>query len=136
MLQRPDNPLCLSRQLHVRRRRYHRRQHAHATARAFAGARSILGITVQPKTQAEAAKLFASTPQYIAAAITLLEAEAPDLIERVLRGHIPLLEAAQTVRKRVRLIKAYREADRSDRKALGNAIGVDVVFDETVGPHL
>jgi hypothetical protein len=80
--------------------------------------------------------LVGSTPQYIAAAATLLEAEVPNLINQVVRGHIALLEAAETVRRRVRLVKAYREADRSDRKAFGKAIGVDNVFDDAIAPLL
>ena len=60
----------------------------------------------------------------------------PGLIENVLRGHVGLLEAAESVRRRVRLVKAYREADRDDRKALGKMVGIDRVFDEAIAPLL
>jgi hypothetical protein len=104
--------------------------------RALAGAHLLGGDSVRPETRAEAARLVASTPQYIAAANALLEAAAPGLIERVLEGDISLLEAAETVRARAELIGAYRRADKHDRKALGEAIGVDVAFDEIVKPFL
>ena len=38
--------------------------------------------------------------------------------------------------RRVRLVKAYREADRDDRKALGKMVGIDRVFDEAIAPLL
>jgi hypothetical protein len=136
MLERPNNARRLSRQPWTHHRDYRKRRHAAATLRAFAGARLLRGDPVQPKTQAAAARLVASTPQYIAAATALLEAEASGLIERVLQGDIALLEAAETIRKRARLVKAYRQADKNDRKALGKVVGVDIVFDETVVPHL
>ena len=72
----------------------------------------------------------------IAAAATVIDAESPGLIENVLRGHVGLLEAAESVRRRVRLVKAYREADRDDRKALGKMVGIDRVFDEAIAPLL
>jgi hypothetical protein len=91
---------------------------------------------VQPKTQAEAAELVGSTRPYIAAAAMLLEAEVPALIESILRGDVSLLGAAASVRKRARLVRAYRQADRSDRKALGEVVGVASVFDDAVAPLL
>jgi hypothetical protein len=94
------------------------------------------GRPVTPSTQAEAARLVGSTPLYIAAAATVIDAESPALIENVLRGHVGLLEAAESVRRRVRLVKAYREADRDDRKALGKMVGIDRVFDEAIAPLL
>lgn len=118
------------------RRPYRNRQYHNAAVRAFAGAKLLLRIPVKPKSQVEAAELVASTPQYIAAAAALVEAASPDLIERVLQGRFPLLAAGELVRKRVRLVKAYREADRDDRKALGKMVGVDRVFDEAIAPLL
>jgi len=91
---------------------------------------------VRPKTQAEAAELVGSTRPYIAAAAVLLEAGAPALVEGVLCGDVSLLEAAKSVRRRARLIQAYRQADRSDRRALGEVVGVGNVFDDAVAPLL
>lgn len=112
------------------------RRHGAAVLRAFTAARLFLGIPIQPKSQAAAARLVASTPQYIRAAIALLEAGDSELIERVLRGNLGLLEAAGLVHKRAHLIKAYREADRHDREALGKVIGVDRLFDDSIAPWL
>jgi len=83
-----------------------------------------------------AARLVASTPQYIRAAIALLEAGDSELVGRVLQGNLGLLETAGHVRKRAHLVKAYREADRHDREALGKVIGVDRVFDDSIAPWL
>ena len=95
------------------------------------------GWPVTPSTQAEAARLVGSTPLYIAAAATVIDAEFSRCrSENVLRGHVGLLEAAESVRRRVRLVKAYREADRDDRKALGKMVGIDRVFDEAIAPLL
>jgi hypothetical protein len=77
-----------------------------------------------------------STRLYVAAAALLLEAEVPALVEEVLCGDVSLLEAAASVRKRARLVRAYRQADRSDRKALGEVVGVASVFDDAVAPLL
>jgi hypothetical protein len=125
-----------SRDRQPRRRRYQKHQRAGAIQRAFAGAKMVLGLPIQPKDQATAADLVASTPAYIRAATTLLEAEDSELVDRVLWGNLGLLEAARLVRKRVRLVKAYREADRNDRKALGKAVGVNRVFDDSIAPLL
>lgn len=117
-------------------RRYRKHQRASATWRAFAGAKLLLGIPIQPKGQVAAARLVASTPQYIRAAIALLEAGDSELVGRVLQGNLGLLETAGHVRKRAHLVKAYREADRHDREALGKVIGVDRVFDDSIAPWL
>jgi hypothetical protein len=89
-----------------------------------------------PVTPSTPARLVGSTPLYIVAAATVIDAESPGLIENVLRGHVGLLEAAESVRRRVRLVKAYREADPDDRKALGKMVGIDRVFDEVIAPLL
>jgi hypothetical protein len=117
-------------------RRSRRRHPPDAALRAITGAKLLLGAPVQPKTQAEAAELVGSTRPYIAAAAMLLEAEVPALIESILRGDVSLLGAAASVRKRARLVRAYRQADRSDRKALGEVVGVASVFDDAVAPLL
>ena len=132
MLQRSHNIPRPSRQPWPRRRR----RPTGATLRAFTGAKLLLGIPIQAKTQAQAAELVDSTRLYVAAAALLLEAEVPALVEEVLCGDVSLLEAAASVRKRARLVRAYRQADRSDRKALGEVVGVASVFDDAVAPLL
>jgi hypothetical protein len=136
MLYRGDSKPGRPRQPRARRRHSYQYRHPAPIERAFAGAKLLLGIPIQPRTQAEAARLVASTPFYVAAAAALLEAGVPGLVDDVLQGRVPLLEAGETVRKRARLVKAYREADRKDRAALGKVVGVDVVFDETIKPLL
>jgi hypothetical protein len=128
----------ISDRVRVRQPRHYRkhRRHADATLRAFTGAKLLLNIPIQPKNRGEAAKWVASTPAYIAAATTVLEAEAPGLVEDVLQGHVSLLLAAKIVRARAKLIKAYRQADKHDRKALGEAAGVSNLFDEAIAPLL
>jgi hypothetical protein len=113
-----------------------RRRHGAAVERAFIGARMLLGVPIQPKTQAEAAELVGSTRPYVAAAAVLLEAETPTLVESVLRGDVSLLEAAKSVRRCVQLVRAYRQADRSDRRAFGEVVGVANIFDDAVAPLL
>jgi hypothetical protein len=67
-----------SRDRQPRRRRYQKHQRAGAIQRAFAGAKMVLGLPIQPKDQATAADLVASTPVYIRAATTLLQAGDSD----------------------------------------------------------
>src|SRR5262245_44947949 len=96
----PHSPAHLFGQPRSRQRRYRKHQHAAALPRAFTGAKLLLGIPIQAKTQAEASELVASSPAYIQAAVALLEAEVPALVESVLRGDVSLLTAARSVRKR------------------------------------
>src|SRR5262249_3157473 len=121
---------------HCRQVRHYRNQDVNATLRAVTGAKLLLGMSVAPKSLTETAALVASSPQNIAAAVTLLEAENPLLIGHVLRGYIPLLQAADRVRKRAQLIKAYRAADAADRIALGEVAGLDAIWDEVIAPSL
>ena len=118
------------------RQPHHHKRHYAAALRAFTGAKLLLDIAVVPRSQCEAAQLVASTPRYIEAAITLIRAQDRYLIERVLAGDLPLLTAATHVRKRAKLLSAYREASVGDRAAAGAAIGIDQVFDEMIVPSL
>jgi hypothetical protein len=132
----PDNGEHLFGQPRSRQRRHRKYQHAAAASRAFTGAKFLLGIPIQAKTQAQAAELVGSNRLYIAAAAALLEAEVPGLVESVSRGDVSLLVAAASVRKLARLVRAYRKADRGDRKALGKAVGIDAIFDDSIAPLL
>jgi hypothetical protein len=77
-----------------------------------------------------------SCPAYVGAAVVLIEAEDASLERLVRRGQVPLLEAAATVKKRVALIRAYRNATPADLAALARAVGPDRVFDNVVAPAL
>jgi hypothetical protein len=94
------------------------------------------GRPVAPSTQAEAARLVGSTSAYVAAAATVINAAAPGLVEDVLRERISLLEAAESIRKRARLLKAWAEAHPSDLKVFGEIVGVDRIFDEAIASLL
>jgi hypothetical protein len=77
-----------------------------------------------------------SNHTYVAAAITLLQAEDGSLQTLVHRGRVPLLDAAATVKNRAALIKAYRTATAADLAALARAVGPDRVFDNVIVPAL
>ena len=74
--------------------RYRKLQHQNATLRAVAAGTSLLGLPLRINSQAEAAKIYGTSPTYVSAAVTVLKAEDPKLVEQVLAGKISLLEAA------------------------------------------
>ena len=67
---------------------------------------------------------------------TLIAADAWTIIDAVLDGRVSLLDAANSMRKRTRLIEAYREATPGDLAAFVDAVGVNRVFDEAIAPAL
>lgn len=108
-----------------------------AALRADTAARILLGRLVEADySLADAARMCGSNVHYVAAAITLIESENISLISMVREGRVPLLDAAASVKKRLALIKAYREASPADRVALARTIGPTVVFDNVVSPAL
>ena len=78
--------------------------------------------------------MVASTIRYVTAAATLLQAEDERLINRVMRGQMPLLAAAESVGKRAALLKAYRAAPAEDRIEVVRTIDPGVFFDEVLVP--
>jgi hypothetical protein len=119
-----------------RPRRNRNLQYENATWRAFIGALLRLGVPVKARSGHDAARKVGSTPAYVNAMITLMEADEDDLVFAVLVGQVPLLEAAAHVRKRTKLVKTYRASDADARKALGQSVGVDNVWDEVLAPNL
>jgi hypothetical protein len=92
-----------------------------------------------------AAKLFAtgSLPSMVAAAeacgsnpaaIVLLKSENSVLIDRVLRGHVPLLTAAKEVRRLAEAVHTFRQLTLADRPVFTRIIGPGELFDTTVSP--
>ena len=81
-------------------------------------------------------RLSDSVRSSLQAAVTLLESQDNDLIGRVLDGCEPLLRAANKVRSRARLIRAFEDASVADCIAFGAAVGPGVVFDRVVVPAL
>jgi hypothetical protein len=84
----------------------------------------------------EAATVCGSCPMYVAAAVTLLKAENPVLIERVLAGRVSLLAAARQARPTSALVHAYRQASDADRVAFVRTVGAAALFDGAVAPAL
>jgi hypothetical protein len=117
------------------RRRHSKRHHA-AALRAFTGARLLLGLPVTPATQQRAADMVASTTQYIAAAVTILQAGDQQVVDDVLAGRVPLLVAASEAREFVKILTALRAARPDDLAKAGAAVGVDRVWDRLIAPNV
>jgi hypothetical protein len=96
----------------------------------------LLGIPTKPHSLFGAAIMVGSSPKYVAAMKTLIKANAWDLVDAVLDGHVPILEAADSMRKRAQLIQSYRDCDAIDRKALGEVEGVDKIWDDILAPNI
>jgi hypothetical protein len=117
-------------------RSYHNLQRENALFRAYIGAKLRLEMPVTQDSLAEAAAKVGLSPTYVAAMVTVLLADDLDLLWDVLAGSIPLLEAANRVRRRAKLLQAYRNGTASDRQALGKTEGVDKIWDEVLAPNL
>ena len=78
--------------------------------------------------------MVASTIRYVTAAATLLQAEDERLINRVMRGQMSLLAAAELVEKRAALLSAYRAAPEEDRIAVVKTIDPGLFFAEVLVP--
>ena len=118
------------------RPRPHIKRHHAATLRAFAGAQLWSGRPVEPTTLQHAAVLVASTPQYVTAAATILQAEDFALVNDVLTGRISLLAAAAKVAKRAKVVAAVKSASDADLANAARTIGVDRVWDKLIAPNV
>ena len=142
MLDRANKLNAPPRQLIRRHYRKHRRDNA--PARAFAGARLWMRHPVVPSTQAEAARLVGSTPAYVAAAATVINAAVPGLIEDVLCGRVPLLAAAREARQRQeaagitgeKMAATWRGWTRAQRANFGRTVGVAEIWDQAIVPAI
>jgi hypothetical protein len=117
------------------RPRYSQLPH-HAVERAVASARALHGEPLGVDSVAEAATMFGVSPAYTSAAVTVLSAEAPELLEAVLHGNVSLLAAAKSVRQRVKLLTALREATADDLARAAAVVGVDRVWDRLIAPNV
>ena len=74
----------------------------------------------------------------VRAIVTLIESGDHKLVRHVLRGHIPLLEAAKRIEPVVRLVAAYRVAKGNPRNLamFGRIIGTGDVWDNVIMPAL
>ena len=118
------------------RRPRRNRQRDRALCRGYAAACARVGKPIAPETDQEAVNLFGTSRAYLAAFKTLIEYGDHDLTWAALTGQIPALTAAKRVRKSVKLKKAYTAADADARKALGEDVGVDNIWDEVLLPNL
>ena len=116
-----------------------RRNGSRAVARAFVGAKLWLEKPAEfpaQGTQQEACEIAGSNTMYLWAAGILLEHGDAELIRAVVERRVPLLKAATSVQKRVRLARAWRDATPEDLASFGRAVGVDRIFDGAVAPSL
>jgi len=107
--------------------RYGRRR---AVVRAFTAARLYIANAV-PTLEA-AAESCGSNVAYVQAAIILLKAENASLMQDVLAGRVPILQAAREAQRLANLITAYREAKDPDRIAFARACGADAILNVLV----
>jgi hypothetical protein len=105
-----------------------------AVVRALTGARIYLNGFVS--TLAAAAYGCGSNVIYVRAAVIVLKSENTALLDQVLEGDLPLLEAARQVEQLGKLVAAYRGASAADRVAFARAIGPSTLFDDSLVPAL
>jgi hypothetical protein len=129
----------ISTQIHVnpaqnkkKYRRWHRRTRAGkcaAAVRAVTGARLYLDGRMDLAT---AAMSCGSCVAYVRAAVSLLASENTTMLEQALRGQMPLLVAAEQMKRIAKLVNAYRAASAADRVMFARVIGPTTLFDGAV----
>jgi hypothetical protein len=107
-----------------------------AALQAITAARAYLDKLPWAPTIADAARCHGSTTSYVVAAIAILRSNDEHALQLVLCGARSLLETAARLKPRVKLIDAFNRATPSDRLALGQAVGVDKVWDAVIAPAL
>jgi hypothetical protein len=117
-----------------RRRRRMRDGQCLAALRAFNAAKGVQNGTF--RTITEAALACGSCRHYVAAALTLLKAEAHITIDLVLGGELPVVSTAKAARRLADLVAAYRNATGFDRSTFGHLVGAEDVFERVVVPAL
>jgi hypothetical protein len=90
---------------------------------------------VAPTVRA-AAERCGSNPHYVEAACSLLQAENTSLLADVIKGRVPLLQAAREAERLGTLVAAYRAASAADRVAFAKAVGPTVLFETSLVPAL
>jgi len=92
-----------------------------AVLKAVTAAR-LLAAGMVPTVNVAAASC-GSNPLYVRAAVTLLKAENPDLLDQALHGRVSLLRAAQQVKRVAALVDAYRRATERDLIQAAKVVG-------------
>ena len=114
------------------RRRGRRMRHGVCAAALHAVTAARLYLSGAILDLLKASESCGSNPTYVSAAIVVLRSENAGLLEHVPRGHIPLLAAANQVRRLVDLVRAYRASDQNDHITCFRTAGPDHVFEEVV----
>jgi hypothetical protein len=88
--------------------------------RAFRAAEFYLDKVAnsEPVSLKEAARCHGTNVAYIQAAITVLRANNPCLVDRIVRGEMSLLEAAKWAKPRVEAFAAFEAASPANRAAI------------------
>ena len=73
---------------------------------------------------------------YVRAAEVLLRAGNKTVIDRVLSGKLPLLAAADELRRMVELVEAYRNARPQDLARAARVVGAETLFSTMVEPAM
>jgi hypothetical protein len=113
-------------------RRHFRNQQRTAVIRAVTAAR--LYASGAAPTLSAAATACGSNVHYIAAAVILLRAEDSTLLDRALRGAVPLLAAANQAKRVACLVDAYRAASADDLVAFTRIVGPASIWDNVIAP--
>jgi hypothetical protein len=114
-------------------RRHFRHERRAAALRAFTGAQLYLGGEMTPpSSMTEAAEMVGSHRGYVEAATVLLKAENLTLVNKVLDGEMPLLEAARMVKAMVSLVDAYRRASAAERVQFARTVGTEELFESVI----
>jgi hypothetical protein len=126
--------------IHVNSFRYKKKYRSHrrrmrqdqcaAVLRALTGAQ--LRLDGKTSSLTDAALRCGSCRQYVQAALILLQSENTTVLDRVLRGAMPLSEAAKQMKQVASLVHAYRTAGAADRVAFAKTIGPTTLFDGAV----
>jgi hypothetical protein len=98
-----------------------------AAMRGYAGARFVIdyGVSI-----VDASRWTGSNPSYVAALLQIIAAGDAAFLRAVLRGHVPVLLAAEQAKKFNRLLKAYQAAAPATKAAFCERVGADKLFDE------
>jgi uncharacterized protein YdbL (DUF1318 family) len=105
-----------------------------AALRAFTAAK--LHLRGEFPTIAIAAESCGANTTYVQAAMVLIRAGNQKVIGDVLSGYVPLLTAADELRRMVELVEAYRRARPQDLARAARLVGAEKLFSTMVEPAI
>src|SRR5262245_11974131 len=120
------------------RSRYRRFRHDALWCPAAVRAVTAAGLYLDHRLPSLAATALGcgSCVTYVQAALILIKSENATVLERALRGQMPLQAAAKQVKQVADLVAAYRKANAADRVAFAKAIGPTALFDSALVPAI